>query len=661
MNPKGTPWLAAILQLVALTSLAQHADTVSPAVNFHIADNVSSFNADLRPLHRIAGAPAPFYTYLWEFGDGKFSFEAQPSHVYVDTGSYNVRLYATNNYDDGKPPPTRPKSLNVKSKTLYAKNNEIPFFKQDGSIEMKVNRMPKPDEDMVLIIGYRNRVRTQAMKGSLVLFYNERQFKKNNFDLTDERAYYQERKSSRDSLMAYLPSPEIMETTAYVGHGGSFIAQTTGLAVPRQLKFADLFTSKLQVFRQTSVWRFENLQKGEEKYFFLTLHTTPEMIKDTNAVVTVTGMFVPDGNDAQIEEYEMELQIVASHDPNRMLLKNRRLNYRFIGTNKELTYRVIFQNSGKGPAHNISVGISVPSMLDPQSVEMLDYQPKCPLCDSSSTGRACLEKIYKKDSIHFVFKNIYLPGILQDGMRDPDSTKGFLKYRVHFNSRLKKLPFDSRAAIVFDGQEPVYSNPSRGDFKPGKSWGLMAGYGMHRGDLGSNDASDNNFSIGASLSPYAPYRKYLQAEVFLSYQNYPDRFVNQGQSIDTIINGTAYSGFGTINQKNKTISLDIVPVQLRYNLNDFLGLGVGTQVTADAFSRISPTQVFYLFDSTGMNPIRIQKKQNGYNQWFKKWDFALFGDVQLGQVRAGPALGIRYLHYFRQPQNRFFIYADWRL
>ena len=272
-----------MLQLVALTSLAQHADTVSPAVNFHIADNVSSFNADLRPLHRIAGAPAPFYTYLWEFGDGKFSFEAQPSHVYPDTGAYNVRLYATNNYDDGKPPPTRPKSVNVKSKTLYAKNNEIPFFKQDGSIEMKVNRMPKPDEDMVLIIGYRNRVRSQAMKGSLVLFYNEKQFKKNNFDLTDERAYYQERKSSRDSLMAYLPSPELMETTAYVGDGGPFIAQTTGLPMLRRLKFADLFTSKLQVFRQTSVWRFENLQKGEEK---LALHDRIKNSKHHLSVVT---------------------------------------------------------------------------------------------------------------------------------------------------------------------------------------------------------------------------------------------------------------------------------------------------------------------------------------------------------------------------------------
>src|SRR5580704_5113606 len=61
MNSRGTSWLVAILQLAALTSLAQYADTIPPAVNFHITDNVSGFNADLRPLHRIAGAPKPSY------------------------------------------------------------------------------------------------------------------------------------------------------------------------------------------------------------------------------------------------------------------------------------------------------------------------------------------------------------------------------------------------------------------------------------------------------------------------------------------------------------------------------------------------------------------------------------------------------------------------
>ena len=95
MKSRGAPWLVAILQLAALTSLAQHADTIAPAVNFHVADNVSSFTADLRPLHRRAGAPKPFYTYLWEFGDGKFSFEQQPRHIYADTGDYNFRLSRT--------------------------------------------------------------------------------------------------------------------------------------------------------------------------------------------------------------------------------------------------------------------------------------------------------------------------------------------------------------------------------------------------------------------------------------------------------------------------------------------------------------------------------------------------------------------------------------
>jgi hypothetical protein len=665
MNSKGAPWLVAILQLAALTSLAQHADTIAPAVIFHVADNVSSFNADLRPLNRIAGAPKPFYTYLWEFGDGKFSFESQPRHVYADTGDYNVRLYATNNYDDGKPPPTRPHSLKVRSKTLYAKNEEIPFFKEGGAIEMKVNRMPKPDEDIVFIIGYRNQVSKQDMKGSLVLFYNEKQFSKNNFNLVDERTYNEEKRSTPESLLSYLPNPEIMETTAFSSlRGGSQLAKASAEMTPAfgRMKFSDLFASKRQIFRQTNVWRFEGLKKGEEKYLFLTLHTTPEMIKDTNAVVTVSSMFVPDDVNADIEQYDMELQIVASHDPNRMMLKNRRLNYRFTGTRKELTYRVIFQNTGQGPAHNISVAISVPPMIDPKSVDILDYSPKCPICDSSSINNStCLDRIYKNDSIYFVFRNIYLPGILQDGMRDPDSPRGFVKYRLHFNSKLKKLPFDSRAAIVFDGQEPVYSNPSQGDFIPGKSWGLIAGYGMHVGKLGSDEASDNNISIGVSLSPYAPYRKYLQAEVFLSYQDYPESQTDQTVSLDTMINGKSYSGFGIVNQKNKAISLDMVPIQLRYNLNNFLGVGVGTQVQVDAVTRIMPTQVFYLYDSTGMNPIQLQKQQSSYNQWFRKWDFAVFADVQLGQVRSGPALGIRYMYYFTHPQNRLFIYAAWRL
>src|SRR5690606_12369375 len=100
---------------------------------------------------------APFYTYFWEFGDGKFSFDKEPQHFYADSGTYSPRIYATNNYDDGKTPPVRPGSLKIKNKPIprtMASNTN--FFKPGENITLKTNRMPRPDEEMVLLLGYKN-------------------------------------------------------------------------------------------------------------------------------------------------------------------------------------------------------------------------------------------------------------------------------------------------------------------------------------------------------------------------------------------------------------------------------------------------------------------------------------------------------------------------
>jgi hypothetical protein len=664
--------LSAMVPFTAVIASAQNTDTTTSIVNPHISDNSCDFKADgLRPLKKMPGAPTPFYTYFWEFGDGKLSFEKEPVHIYADTGTYQVRLFATNNYDDGKPPPTRPRPVRIRSKTLYAANKTSPsFFRQGGAIEMKVNRMPKPDEDMVVIIGYRNLINKPAVNGSLALFYNEKLFKKNNFDLTDERAYHQETRTTPESLLAgEEPGLDGRNAAGEARDGGiwdrvgwSQADAGEGMGWTRTMaasKFAGLLAAKRQLFRAANTWHFTNLQKGDEQYFFLTLHTTPDMIEDTNAVVTISGMFIPDDPDANIEEYAIDLQIVASHDPNRMMLKNQRLDYRFTGSNRESVYRVIFQNSGTGPARDVSLGVALSPMQDPRSVEILDYSPKCPLCDSIHRS-GCLAKVSQKDSVYFVFKNIYVQGILQDGMRDPDSARGFVKYRVRFNDRLKKLPFDSRAGIVFDRQDPVYSNPSRGDFKPGKSLGFMAGYGKHVGEFKTDDAIDKNISIGASLSPYAPYRKYLQAEAFLSYQDYPEDNNTSFTSIDTILNGVQYSGAIVGNRKQKALALDLVPAEIRYNIRDWVGVGAGPLVTVNILTSVSPGQTLYLYDSTGHQMVR-SATGNSYTQWFKNPDLAFFGDVQIGKVRDGPVLGMRYLYYLGPSKGRLFFYLAWRL
>jgi hypothetical protein len=653
--------LLALMQIVVLAANAQ-TDTTTAVMNVNLQNNQASFGSSLRTLRQIPGAPSPFYTYFWEFGDGTFSFQENPRHIYKDTGTYNAILYATNNYDDGKAPPKRLKKIPVKQKAIYAVENHPPFFKENGSIEMKVNRKPKPDEDMVLIVGYRNKQANSSLNGSLVLFYNEREFRKNSFDVAEERTYYGERKTSIDAVIASIPSQEIMRTTAFVGASLSDNSIFSPDAFYNR-RFVDLLKSKQQIFRQNTAWHFENLKQNEEKYFFITLHTTPEMIKDTNGVVTLTGMFVPDNADAEIEEYSMELAIVTSHDPNRMMLKHQRMNYRFTGSKKEMTYKVLFQNTGKGPAKQISVGIGVPSMLDSKSLEIVDYYPKCVLCKTARNNQSCLDTIIRNDSLFFVFKNIYLPGLHQPDFSDPDSTTGFVKYKIHFSKEMKKLPFDTKAALVFDKNQPVYTNGAKGYFKPGRSIGAIIGYNKLIGVQGKNNNHENFWMVGASISPFSPYKKYLQGEILVGMQQFPEELAeNRTENKDTNINGNQHHIFARqIYQKQTIIKLDLVPLEIRYNIIDYAGAGLGTVISFDAYTKNNYREVLQVVRPPDPTPFTIDKTGGNSVQWFHRVDFALFADVQFGKVRVGPVAGVRYLHYFRFPQNRLFFYVSWRL
>src|SRR5690349_24677905 len=152
-----TKFLLPVLLGVAGPAGAQLADTSAAVISPQVDNNRVQFGSTLRPLRQIAGAPAAFYAYFWEFGDGSYSFEKEPLHTYKDTGDYDVRLYATNNYDDGKKPHTRPRRVRVNNRSMVAQNKTPVFFTGDGSLEIRSNQMPKPGEDMVLLIGYRNK------------------------------------------------------------------------------------------------------------------------------------------------------------------------------------------------------------------------------------------------------------------------------------------------------------------------------------------------------------------------------------------------------------------------------------------------------------------------------------------------------------------------
>src|SRR5688572_104007 len=172
------PLLIAFLMITTLQQLQAQSDSTPAQIEPVINDNQVKFKPVLRPLRQVAGAPEAFYSYFWEFGDGTYSFEKEPLHYYKDTGLYQVRLFATNNYDDGKKPPTRPRPIPVRKREMLAANTSPAFFKEDGSLEMIANQQPKPGEDMVLLVGYRNRPGSgaAAASGSIMLLFNEKQF-----------------------------------------------------------------------------------------------------------------------------------------------------------------------------------------------------------------------------------------------------------------------------------------------------------------------------------------------------------------------------------------------------------------------------------------------------------------------------------------------------
>ena len=638
---------------------AQVNDTAAADINPQIDNNQVKFGAALRPLRQIAGAPASFYSYFWEFGDGSYSFEKEPVHIYKDTGDYEVRLYATNNYDDGKKPNTRPRRLRVNNRSMLAGNKTPAFFTGDGSLEIKANQQPKPGEEMVLLIGYRNKSNTVApLSGSVMLLYNEKQFTQNCFDVSDTRSYHQEKPITVESMLAWLPHTDAIQQQQ-INNGLFTVSAAINAPTADKRQLMQQVKQEMNAFRKHTIWRISEVQKGEEQFMFVTINTLPDMIRDTNAVVTISGLFIPDDPSMDMEKFNLELQIVASHDPNRMQLKNKKLNYRFTGKNKENAYKVQFQNTGRGPAKKVAITITMPGMLNTASLEVVDMKPTCVWCNAATGNQSCIDTVVTKDSIQFIFNNIYLPGTQQDGVSDPDSTKGYVKYRVRFGKNMHKLSFQSQAAIVFDKNEPVYTNRSTGSFKKGISPGIIVGLGSTIGAAVNNIAA-RQYTLGLTVSEYAAYKKYLQYELFLRSDESFERFVTRRQGGDTILNGRGYKvQYRDSYQKIKVASIELVPFEFRYNFASFVSAGAGVLASVDVSRNTTNYIRGLLFDANG-STFTLEGETGKQKESFTTLRGALFADLQLGLVRTGPAVGVRLFQYINPSYRNIMLYASWK-
>lgn len=660
-----------IWTLLGLDAFSQ--DTIPPALRIQEIGDSVRLSATLRPLRQIAGAPPAFYSYFWELGDGHFSFDKEPLYAYRDTGTFAIRLYATNNYDDGKAPPTRPRKVKIKKKPVSKDAWVSHFFHGGGDVELKINRYPKPGEDFVAIVGYRNQYQ-DSLSGNIVLFYNDRQLQRQGFSLAEQRVYHQEDSGDLGTLMARIDRQALNEAVAFEsrGHGPMMAADdvsgSDGSAAGGDFPaFAGETQSMLRSLENNysshAVVHFRSIGKGAEQFVFMDMNTLPQMIQDTNATVGLSAMLVPDDPGVPPQLYALDMQVVSSHDPNRMMLRSRRINYRFFKQKKELLYRVEFQNTGTGPARHISIGLAIPPQLDPASIRLNAMRPQCKWCDSVYARASCIDTIRRGDSIYFILDNIYLPGIQQNGVGDKDSTTGFVEYAVRFKRKPKKIPFGTQAAIAFDRQAPVLTNKATARFIKGLSPGIMVGYSVLPANGGYSASGPLQF--GYVLAPYSPFRPYFQIEAFVGLLQ-QDAFTSTvvKDNSDTLIGGLPFiiTGRQTRTTVNRN-SFELTPLHFRYNIGKYFGVGAGAMAQVNISEQTTTeNRAYFVTQLLSQNVQTAVTTTKSAVTWLGSVNAAPFIDLQVGAVRHGPVVGVRYMRLLKgDVTNRFWLYAGFKL
>ena len=626
-------------------------DTITRRANISFTQkgNSVTFKPETPPLIPIAGAPKPSYSYLWEMGDGHYSKQAEPKHVYKNKGNYTARLAVTNNYDNGKPPATRPKKVAV-NEIADDPYQDIASIADQNGFAIQKNCDPIPEQEMVVVLSYQN-LENYVANGKLYLFYNEKQFKNNNFELVDFRTYAGEREVKENTVASV---DDLDDTKSYVASSENTLKfkkyknTTTEEDLEASLKEAHT------LYNNVSILEFDDANPSETRNIFYTFKTTPEMIKDTSATVTMRGIFVPNRSFKNHKIKNLEMEIVTSHDPNKMGSNGSLINYRLVRF-KRVKFKTRFQNNGEGPARKIRLETDIPDMFDKKTFQIEGMYPECPICPKDEEPTvSCLDTIIKQKQIIFTFKNIYLPGTEQKNVQEKDSTKGFVRYSMKFNENFHKVKTKSRTAIIFDKNEPIITNYATTRFLPGISIGAKAGYNIYP-DL----EKSTSYFVGATISPFKSYRFYWQAEWVNALNKY-DNEVNIVNTFETNANGTRRLIRTTTTTENKNVNWE-VPVLIRYNINNYIGIGAGIQANINVLSQQNQDIKTEIFENEKENILIDTKTTNNtVKNSFTDFKTGLLFDLTAGFARIGPSLGARYVMNFEENFNYIQLYGIWK-
>lgn len=637
-----------------ISSISAQNDTLvqrEAKIGYDINGNAVSLKPETPTLTQVAGAPKAYYSIFWELGDGTYSKEKEPTHVYKKQGDYTVRMWATNHYDNGKAPATRPQQVSIKQDD----DSALDEASMTSDLELIKNREPIPSEDLMVVMSYKN-TKNYITNGKLYFFYNEYQYKADNFQLEDIRTYHGEQ---RTTTMDFASVSTENQTELYYASNSELLEKLIQQDSTERKNLPETLSEAQKKYKEYEYLEFDNMMPNEERNIFIQLRTTPEMLKDTSAIISVRSVFVPDAELSNHKVKDLEMEIVTSHDPNKMSSNAAIMNYRLVRL-KTFKFKTRFQNDGEGPANTIRLETEIPEMFDPQTIKVVDQYPECPICpDEREVTYSCLDTVFKKDMAIFTYKNIYLPGTQQKNVREKDSTKGFVKYTIKLKDDFHKKKTRTRTSIYFDKNEPIVTNYATTRFLPGLSIGAKAGYLFN-----IDDSDAKEYMIGATISPYKTYRGYFQAEVMFSAKSFESfrEFTEEEMVNEVFVN--RYTNQETL--KENAITAYLVPASYRYNLNNFFALGAGVIAKVDLYNNSErQTNGEYELVIPSEGEVIRDESQDRFSMTEKSCGFinfqtGVFAGFNVGGARIGPSVGARYVYYFNEPHQQLQVYGIWK-
>ena len=217
------------------------------------------------------------------------------------------------------------------------------------------NREPVADEEMVVAISYQNNLDYTA-NGKLYLFYNDKEFKNKSFELLETRTHFGEREIQENTIVFVDDKNNASQNIACAN---DYSVVKKPISIDDENLEMTLLESK-SLFSDTKILEFDGMNAKETRTVFFTFKTTPQMIKDTSATVRMRGVYIPDRNYKNHKKKTLEMEIVTSHDPNKMSSNATSMNYRTVRF-KTINFKTKFQNNGEGPAKMIRLETDVPN------------------------------------------------------------------------------------------------------------------------------------------------------------------------------------------------------------------------------------------------------------------------------------------------------------